>query len=152
AGALLRLSTLPYFGPDAEDDALFGAEELQPVFDILEAATTVDIGLYDRHVMERRLRRRMIVWNAESEEDLRILSDDPHERLMLLDELVSRPKYWFRDPLALEFLKIKVFPELLAVKPRDGVVRVWLPACSTGEDVYSIAISFDEVSRGSAAI
>jgi chemotaxis methyl-accepting protein methylase len=45
---------------------------------------------------------------------------------------------FFREPEAFELLKTQIFPKICAL--REGAVRVWIPACSTGEEAYSLAI------------
>jgi len=47
---------------------------------------------------------------------------------------------FFRDPEVFEALKRTVFPALLA-RQREGPIRVWVPGCSSGEEVYSLAYS-----------
>jgi two-component system CheB/CheR fusion protein len=42
-------------------------------------------------------------------------------------------------------LKSEVIPALLASNPQGGVFRAWVPACSTGEEAYSLAMIFKEV-------
>ena len=53
---------------------------------------------------------------------------------------------FFRNPLAFEALKEKVFPKLVQ-QPRDKPLRIWVPGCSTGQEAYSIAMSFVEFSE-----
>ena len=47
---------------------------------------------------------------------------------------------FFRDPKTFDFLKAKIFPELLKGRPPDAPIRIWSPGCSTGEEPYSIAM------------
>ncbi len=51
---------------------------------------------------------------------------------------------FFRDPEAFEALKHKVFPALVADRSPGTAIRVWVSGCSTGEEVYSLAISLLE--------
>ena len=51
---------------------------------------------------------------------------------------------FFRDPAAWEVLKAQVIPALLKDRPPSQALRVWVPACSTGEEAYSLAIVFQE--------
>jgi two-component system CheB/CheR fusion protein len=51
---------------------------------------------------------------------------------------------FFRDPEAFASLEEKVIPRLFAAKPPGAAIRVWVPACSTGEEAYSIAILLQE--------
>jgi len=47
---------------------------------------------------------------------------------------------FFRSPGVFSVLAERVFPDLLRHKPPGAPVRVWVPACSTGEEVYSVGI------------
>ncbi len=51
---------------------------------------------------------------------------------------------FFRNPEAFETLKRRIFPRILAWHGREEPIRVWTLGCSTGEEAYSIAISFTE--------
>ncbi|MBV8802028.1 MAG: PAS domain-containing protein, partial [Gammaproteobacteria bacterium] len=51
---------------------------------------------------------------------------------------------FFRDPEAFESLKNDVLLKLFKSKQEDYYFRVWVPGCSTGEEVYSIAIILRE--------
>ena len=51
---------------------------------------------------------------------------------------------FFREPETFEALKEKVFPELVKNRSPDESIRVWVPGCSTGEEVYSFAIAIQE--------
>jgi two-component system CheB/CheR fusion protein len=51
---------------------------------------------------------------------------------------------FFREPEAFEALREEVFPKLIADRPPESPIRVWVPGCSTGEEAYSIAICLAE--------
>ena len=42
-------------------------------------------------------------------------------------------------------LRKRVFPRLLKGKRPQEPLRIWIPGCSTGEEVYSVAISLVEL-------
>ena len=47
---------------------------------------------------------------------------------------------FFRDPETFEILTKKIFGEILRNKTPDAPIRLWVPGCSTGEEVYSLTI------------
>jgi two-component system CheB/CheR fusion protein len=51
---------------------------------------------------------------------------------------------FFREPQSFEIMNEKIFPELVKNRQRDNPIRIWVPGCSTGEEVYSIAITIQE--------
>jgi two-component system CheB/CheR fusion protein len=75
---------------------------------------------------------------------VRFLRENPQEIELLSKELLIGVTSFFRDPPAWEQLKEEVIPALLAAHPKGGVLRAWTPGCSTGEEVYSLAMVFKE--------
>ncbi len=78
-------------------------------------------------------------------EYVRYLRENPQEGELLFKELLIGVTRFFRDPAVWEQLKTDVLPALLAEYPNGGALRAWVPACSTGEEAYSLAIAFREV-------
>ncbi|WP_317042846.1 CheR family methyltransferase [Chitinophaga filiformis] len=52
---------------------------------------------------------------------------------------------FFRDPDSLEYLKKTLLPGILKTKNETNPLRIWVPACSTGEEAYSLAIILMEI-------
>jgi two-component system CheB/CheR fusion protein len=51
---------------------------------------------------------------------------------------------FFRDPDAFESLRNAAIAKIVEAKGPDDTIRIWVPACSTGEEVYSITILLKE--------
>ena len=47
---------------------------------------------------------------------------------------------FFREAATFDVLKKKIFPGIVKARTGDDRIRIWVPGCSTGEEVYSIAI------------
>ena len=58
----------------------------------------------------------------------------------LYQDFLIRVTQFFRDPEAFEALKEKVFPPLVQDRSPASPIRIWVAGCSTGEEVYSLAI------------
>ena len=87
----------------------------------------------------------MVVTQAESMDAYaRILQGDAVETETLFRELLIGVTNFFRDPDAFATVEKVVVPELVANRAPDKPVRVWVPACSTGEEAYSLAILLQE--------
>jgi chemotaxis protein methyltransferase CheR len=70
-----------------------------------------------------------------------VLRDSTGESLMeLIDALATNHTAFFREPDQFEFLRRHVIPEL----PRGPSVDIWSAACSTGEEVWTLALLFRE--------
>jgi two-component system, chemotaxis family, CheB/CheR fusion protein len=66
------------------------------------------------------------------------------EKQALFDDLLIGVTSFFREPETFLALKEKVFPILVANRSPEEMIRVWVPGCSTGEEVYSFAIALRE--------
>ncbi|BDB24525.1 response regulator [Cupriavidus sp. P-10] len=114
---------------------------LRPIFRLLRNTCNVDFSRYKPGTIQRRLTRRMALRQLMSVEDyISVLESDPAETLALGRDLLIRVTEFFRDPETFEALMQTVFPRLVAANEPEGSLRIWVPGCSTGEEVYSIAI------------
>ena len=77
---------------------------------------------------------------------LAYLSTNKSEAHLLHSELLIGVTRFFRDAEAFDKLREKVLPELLTLRKQNSQfpMRIWVSACSTGEEVYSLAILLAE--------
>jgi len=114
---------------------------LKKIFILLRAQTGHDFSQYKPSTIHRRVERRIAVQQVETIEGyVKHLQKDPEEVEALFRDLLIGVTNFFRDPEAFKALEEKVIPRLFAGKPADGLIRVWSPGCSTGEEAYSITI------------
>lgn len=108
---------------------------------LLHKSTGHDFTHYKRSTVERRIhRRRQIYQLRDMESYLNLLEKDPDEVETLFDEILINVTEFFRNADAFEALQKEVITKLFDEKDPDTPLRIWVPACSTGEEVYSIAI------------
>jgi chemotaxis methyl-accepting protein methylase len=62
----------------------------------------------------------------------------------LFRDLLINVTNFFRDAEAFDKLAEIVIPKLFENRGADDAVRVWVPGCATGEEVFSIAILLRE--------
>jgi two-component system CheB/CheR fusion protein len=141
-----------YFAHPADaymDNAMSAADQrawLNKVFAILRSRVGHDFSLYKLNTLLRRISRRMVLNQIENHgKYVRYLQENPAEVDALFRELLIGVTNFFRDPDSFKVLKTKVLPMLLGPVPEDGTFRVWIPGCSTGEEVYSLAMVIREV-------
>ena len=126
-------------------DRTLDAEALESIVGTLRALTGHDFASYKKSTVQRRIERRMAVHRQSVAADYVVfLHDNAIEAQLLFKELLIGVTCFFRDPDAWDQLKHELVPELLAKHPDGGTLRVWVPACSTGEEVYSLAIVMTE--------
>ncbi len=107
--------------------------------------TGIDFSHYRKTTVFRRISRRMGINKSTSFRDyLNYLLDTPEEITDLYDDLLLSYTEFFREPFVFAALKEKVFPSLIEQRSTKDTIRIWVPGCSTGEEVYSLAICFQE--------
>ena len=113
----------------------------------LRAQTGRDFSYYKRATILRRIARRMSVNGIEDlPAYLAFMRTHPGEAGALLQDLLISVTNFFRDRDAFDALQAQI-PTLFAGKTSNDEVRVWVPACATGEEAYSIAILLHEHAR-----
>ena len=118
---------------------------LEKIMIVLRGQTGHDFSLYKNTTLYRRIERRMGLHQINKIANyVRYLQGNPQEVELLFRELLIGVTNFFRDPEAWEQLKTEVFPALLEGRISNQTLRAWIPACSTGEEAYSLAILFRE--------
>ena len=118
---------------------------LEKVVLILRAQTGHDFSAYKKSTIYRRIERRMGLHQlARIADYVRYLRENPQEAALLFKELLIGVTSFFRDPAMWAQLRADILSELLAAHPDGGTLRAWVPACSTGEEAYSLAMVFRE--------
>ena len=120
-------------------------DSLKQIFTMLRKSFGVDFLHYKPATIQRRISRRMVLSRANTLEEYRkVLKDAPKELDALFEDFLINVTGFFRDPETFEVLKSDIFPRLLR-RHADVPIRIWVPGCSTGEEVYSLAITLLEV-------
>lgn len=118
---------------------------LQKIYILLRSHTHQDFSLYKKNTIIRRIERRMHVHQINDIiEYVTYLAKSEREIYTLFKDLLIGVTGFFRDPEAFVLLQEKFLLDLLADKPEDASVRIWVPGCSTGEEAYSLAIVLQE--------
>jgi two-component system CheB/CheR fusion protein len=125
-----------------EPAAVATKQQMDELYGLMRDATGVDFQHYKQTTLQRRIRRRMDLEKIEKLGDyVRFVRDNPAELNELYKDVLIHVTEFFRDRESFEQLRKQVFPELFSKRiVEEGPVRVWVPGCSTGEEVYSIAI------------
>lgn len=125
---------------------------LEKVIIILRLQTGHDFSSYKKATLYRRIERRMNIHQIEKMTSyVRYLHDNQTEAEILFKELLIGVTSFFRNADVWNALIKKAFPLLFKTLPNDYILRAWLPACSTGEEAYSMAMAFIEAKEKSTA-
>ncbi len=143
---LIRLSALPTFASKAFEEPAEGSaeEHYATIFRLLRRGTGVDFSHYKRPTIARRIARRMALRRALTLADyVEVLQQDAVEVQHLQEDVLIHVTSFFREPESFESLRHSVFPALIRGR-EDAPIRIWVPGCSSGEEVYSLAITLFE--------
>lgn len=111
----------------------------------IRSHTGHDFSSYKKSTIGRRIGRRMAHHHIDDMAVYaRFLEQNPHEVHALFKDMLINVTRFFRDAEAFAILKQDILPLLLADKPTDYVFRVWVAACASGEEAYSIAMVLRE--------
>lgn len=122
------------------------SSSLEKIVILLRAQTGHDFSQYKKNTLYRRIERRMGIHQlSKIAAYVRYLQENSTEIDILFKELLIGVTSFFRDGDVWEHLKEKVLPLLVRNHKQSYMFRAWIPACSTGEEAYSLAILFKEV-------
>ena len=144
---LTRIARHPYISPVGLEDVMKPEEQtvFGQILSILKRDTGVDFTFYKHSTIRRRTLRRMALNKVETfSAYLEYLKGHPDEVSGLYTDILINVTSFFRDPEVFEELKNTVYPILMKDRTQDAAIRIWVPGCSTGEEVYSLAISLLE--------
>jgi len=150
---LVQIARHPYMArlarPPVEEAV--NQEALQGILHLLRSTTGADFTQYKTGTIIRRIRRRMMLQKSRNLiEYAKFLAQHPDEAAALHEDILIHVTGFFRDAPAFEILKKKVFPRILEARQPAAAVRIWVPGCATGEEVYSLAICLLESMKDKA--
>lgn len=113
----------------------------RPLFDTLEKATGRSYHSYVSDPFADALRHRLKSCDIDDVDSyLDRLARDRDEALALERRALVGVTHFFRNPRAFEALGERLLERLARHDDRDAPLRIWVPACSTGQEAYSLAI------------
>jgi two-component system CheB/CheR fusion protein len=119
-------------------------EGFKKILLLLRNYSSVDFSPYKASTIQRRITRRMVLTKHDTlERYAQFLRENNQELGVLYSDVLISVTSFFRNPDAFDVLRRKVWPALLQQRG-DEPIRVWTLGCSTGQEAYSIAMSFVE--------
>ena len=145
------LSEMDATSAATENEATLDAARSE-IYAILRNQVGHDFAGYKTKTFLRRVQRRMQVTQLDTTTAyIDLLRRDAGEAQALFRDLLINVTSFFRDTEAFENLATLVIPKLFENRGATETVRVWVPGCATGEEVYSIAILLRESMDGLSA-
>ena len=146
---LLKYVQHPYLNDQTKNVVDKSSEKdenyLSKTLSLIKEHKGIDFFQYKDNTVIRRIERRMIINQIDKlEHYYNFLEKSKFELNTLSRELLIGVTNFFRDEEAFEKIKNKIIPELIKAKENSSEIRIWTAGCSTGEEVYSLAILFME--------
>ncbi len=118
---------------------------VQEILGYIRSVTAHDFSLYKTPTITRRLAKRMTEKGFTSLEQYQeyIMQQNDEAGILAREFLINVTKF-FRDPDAFDELKTKIIPSIFASKKPQDLIKVWIVACSSGEEAYTVAMLFYE--------
>ena len=124
------------------------SDEYTQVGNLVRSNTAFKLSEYKQGTVRRRIARRMnILGIGTISEYIEHLKSHKDESLLLMRDTFISVTAFFRDQEAFFALE-RVIGEIVSNQKDKGVIRCWVPGCASGEEVYSIAMLFEEAMRG----
>ncbi|MBG6061667.1 two-component system CheB/CheR fusion protein [Flavobacterium sp. CG_9.1] len=115
--------------------------DINSIFELLLKETGVDFSHYKMPTIKRRINYKMTQYGIKSiEEYVKLLLQKNNEIEILYTDLLINVTSFFREKGTFQFLKTNLLTKLLKNKTADDTLRIWVPACSTGQEAYSFAM------------
>ena len=114
--------------------------QLYELIDLVKKVHGFDFSNYSKASLKRRLSRIAMMKRMGFYELRDVLINDPQFFQWFLEEVTVNVTEMFRDPSFYKALNTQVMPHLSGFPH----IRIWSAGCSSGEEVYSLAILLNE--------
>lgn len=121
---------------------------LDKVFSLIYRAKGYDFQYYKTPTIIRRIAKRMGQKGIKRFDSyVEYLHNDAEEVTRLSKDFLIGVTRFFRDEAAFDSLYMEALPSLIGGKTDGEILKIWICACSTGEEAYSLAILVDQYLR-----
>jgi len=118
---------------------------LAEILQVIKDTTQYDFTSYKPHTIKRRIMRRLVYYDLDTlPQYLSFLKNNPEEAETLSKDFLIGVTKFFRDPQVFDIIRKKVLPAIIEKKESADQLKIWVAACSTGEEAYTLAILIKE--------
>ena len=140
---ILRQDTQPRQPPIAEE--IEQGDLFQTLLKRVHDITRINFGRYRMATIRRRIEKRMLITQHDVlERYIDYALHNETELQTLRQSFLIGVTRFFRDAEAFDRLRNVIIPDLFERLPSGQDLRIWVPSCSTGEEVYSIAMLVED--------
>ncbi|PSL33408.1 CheR family methyltransferase [Chitinophaga ginsengisoli] len=118
---------------------------LTEIFQLVKQHSGQDFNNYKSPTITRRIAKRMAQFSIKKvDEYLQMLRQNGEENKALAREFLIGVTCFFRDKTAFRYLQEHILTKLVEEKEEGSVLKIWVTACSTGEEAYTLAMLLDQ--------
>lgn len=116
-------------------------QALEVIHQQLKTAAGVVFSDFDLIYILQQLHQRLHLFGLQSlEAYAAFLTNTPQEVLLIARRLMLKRASFFHEMKAMQLISQEIIPGLMNNKSSSDVIRAWVPACSSGEEAFSLAI------------
>lgn len=121
------------------------AEYVNEIVGLL-AEHDIDFSQYKNETLFRRIERRRVLAHITSSDDyVEFVQSSEQERNELREDILITVTSFFRDEAAWQKLKDSIIPLIATEFKQQDTFRVWVAACATGEEAYTVGMVLTEL-------
>ena len=121
---------------------VLGPADFRAIAEILRAEARISLNEAKINLVQSRLARRLRERGLDNfPAYLRLVREDAEERARMVDALTTNHTHFFREKHHFDHLRAEVLPRLKARAEAGQPVRVWSAGSSSGEEIYSVAMT-----------
>lgn len=121
---------------------------LEDILNLIQSQTDLDFKAYKESTVSRRIEHRMGINNTKTlQEYYDFIKNNQDEVDSMKQDLLIGVTQFFRDTEVWQDVRKNIIKPLLEEGNDTTPIRVWSSGCSTGEEPYTIAISFIEMMK-----
>jgi chemotaxis protein methyltransferase CheR len=127
------------------------ATERKLVFDYIYSVSAIALETGKEYLVESRLSELAVSTGAKNFADFIQKAQADYSGTLkrkIIDGITTGETLFFRDTAPFELMRHKLIPDLIDRQNRSPIksaIRIWSAACSTGQELYSIAILLKEM-------
>jgi two-component system CheB/CheR fusion protein len=136
--------TLRRKSTDMHEEPKDDTQVFESILNLVSTSQGADFTKYKPNTIHRRTQQRMAALRIASlTAYLTHLGEHPEEVANLSNHVLIPVTEFFRNPEVFDDLKSTIYPAIVGENAKD-TIRIWVVACSSGEEVYSLAITLLE--------
>lgn len=126
-------------------------DEHQAMADYIYSLCAITLDQTKGYLIESRLSHLVDALGCRSFRDLMARAKaetDGAIKRRIIDGITTNETLFFRDSAPFDLLRFKLIPQMLDRRKGSGgtaPIRIWSAACSTGQEIYSVAMVLKEV-------